>query len=372
MSVPAFLARHYDRAALVVKGTGAALYDGARFTERVSLRAVDAARRGANGHEQWRIAADQIDEELARGHTICADVSDADRVAQALVSLASDLGVGSGGFAKLYVSPRGAGFGMHLDRDHVFVIQLEGEKKWEYSTTPAVPHAVQSGALLDGRAIYSGDYAGVPMHGARDVDFAEVVLAKGDVLYLPSGTWHEATTVSERSLAVSLSPPRWTPYELAMQVLDQLALVNPEWHRDLAPGAALPKGQGVFHDELERVTQSIAKALTNVSPATLSRAHLLSTQGSQVVSTGEPQSLSETTVLRARGPLGYLTVDDTVIVVGAGREVVFPLGAESFVAALIAANEFSVEQAGTWHALSLADHLALLTELVSVGLLELA
>ncbi len=374
----AFLKERYSQAALVTRGAETRdpardLYCDARFAKRAFLRDVDAARRGPNGHEQWRIDSAQIDAELARGHTICGDVSSGAPIAAALRALSADLGTGPGGFAKLYVSPRGAGFGMHLDRDHVFVVQLEGEKKWEYSETPAMPHAVRNGVRIDGRATYAGGFAGVPMP-AREVSFAEVVLRPGDVLYLPPGTWHQATAVSARALAVSLSPPRVTPYEIVMQVLDQLALTNPEWHRDLAPGATRPRGKGVFEDALADVTRSMTKSLTDLAPSVLSRAHLLATLSTANAITEPAAStpLTGNTLLRAREPLGFLTLPDSIVVYGAGREVVFPLGALRFVRALVSAGTFSVAEAEPWHALTGDDHLALLDELRAVGLLELA
>src|SRR5205814_1310670 len=76
---------------------------------------------------------------LAEGMTICAEVSSDPSVARFLRSFARAFALAGGPpFARVYASPDGRGFAAHADKFHVFVLQLEGEKEWKISRSPAI------------------------------------------------------------------------------------------------------------------------------------------------------------------------------------------------------------------------------------------
>jgi ribosomal protein L16 Arg81 hydroxylase len=97
-----------------------------------------------------------------------------------------------------YYSPEGQGFGTHYDPQSVWVMQLEGRKKWHYSTKRAMAFPNEGITAMELR-----------QHGSPLLDSIEtmvsVELKPGDVLYLPPGTWHRAEASGGESLALSVS-----------------------------------------------------------------------------------------------------------------------------------------------------------------------
>lgn len=94
--------------------------------------------------------------------------------------------------ANVYITPPNAqGLAPHFDDVEVFVVQLEGTKKWKlYSnTSPFLPDEC------------SGDL------GYEDIGppSMEVTLNPGDVLYFPRGTIHEASTADSMSSHLTIS-----------------------------------------------------------------------------------------------------------------------------------------------------------------------
>lgn len=109
-----------------------------------------------------------------------------------LANLAGSLGRVCG--ANAYLTPRGSqGFAPHYDDVEVFVMQLEGSKRWK---------------------VYKplSDETTLPRYSSRDFDESEigepvldVVLARGDLLYLPRGWIHQARTVPDETHSLHLT-----------------------------------------------------------------------------------------------------------------------------------------------------------------------
>ena len=89
--------------------------------------------------------------------------------------------------ANLYLTPAGAqGFDAHYDWMDGLVVQLDGAKRWRlYPPLVALPRADLT------RKPTAAELAALPAA-------AEVELREGDVLYLPRGTLHEASTPADR------------------------------------------------------------------------------------------------------------------------------------------------------------------------------
>jgi hypothetical protein len=143
----------------------------------------------------------------------------------------------------------GQGFPRHFDDHQVFVLQTHGAKHWQVYA-PAAP-------------------------GADPALLFETVLRQGDLLYIPMGFPHSATTSADYSLHVTLGIYQLTWHELARQSLDRFARQDPWWSeavplaRNGAAGALdvdrlLARLQAAFGslDGLTPVVDTYARGLT--------------------------------------------------------------------------------------------------------------
>ncbi|MWV31213.1 cupin domain-containing protein [Rathayibacter iranicus] len=107
-----------------------------------------------------------------------------------------------------FLTPGGGvqGFAPHLDNTEVFVIQLYGQKKWRVweTITPRPP----VGYALDTQAL------GEPTMG--------FVMNPGDVLYLPWGTPHVASSVDQMSFHLSVTTKPRSLSELLQDVVKDI------------------------------------------------------------------------------------------------------------------------------------------------------
>ncbi|XP_040020212.2 ribosomal oxygenase 2 isoform X1 [Gasterosteus aculeatus] len=94
--------------------------------------------------------------------------------------------------SNVYITPQESqGLPAHYDDVEVFVLQLEGQKRW-LLYTPTVP-------LASEYSVESEEKIGSPTH--------DIVLKAGDLLYFPRGTIHQASTPAgvDHSIHVTLS-----------------------------------------------------------------------------------------------------------------------------------------------------------------------
>lgn len=129
-----------------------------------------------------------------------------------------------------FLSPRGAGFGLHFDRHEVFTLQVEGEKLWRYSATPAVTAppinliATDAEYLADFEEESGGERIRIP----RERDLVEQLLRPGDLLYFPAGTWHLARAV-DHSLSLSIACEPHTVGDVIGRMLKLRFRTEPAW-----------------------------------------------------------------------------------------------------------------------------------------------
>lgn len=376
-----FVQQHFRRSAVVFRPESplqsAGVWQGDDWQKLSGLRSVDAAGRDEDDqHTQHRIDASTISAALEQGHTICGDITHHGPVRAWLDEASRLLGLGNGGFGKLYASPKGKGFPMHLDPHHVFVLQCRGKKRWRFGREPALPNARENAKVgLEG-AVFSGRYEGIPLYGAggplaapSDDDLDEVILEPGDALYLPPGTWHTACA-SEFSLAISLSPPRLTPYDLVLQWLDGQSLQHPDWFADLSAS------QTDVGARLMQTLAQVAAVMQEANPKTLVRQWGLQlSEGPQRLTATSPvSSLTRNDVLcRPRLLPFHETVrpdGPALVFYGAGQEWSLPLAARPFVETLAATPRFVAEDVLLWDEnLRWPEALAILQELVDAGVL---
>lgn len=245
MGTAEFFAEVWDRRSLAFPGQPdkfASLYDVGRDRWIEHAAEIEAATQDELGlQHQFRISGAQVADHFNAGMTICGNVSADPMLAPKLAQFAQELAMVGQPFAKIYASPDQKGFAIHFDAFHVFVCQLHGQKKWRFSSAPALEAPLRSGKLnakrmpiwtsdLDGVPILADD--GLPLPPPEVEAMEEVILKPGDCLYLPPGAWHVASAMG-RSVALSISPPRTAVFQLFQKLLEDVLLSRAEWRRDV-------------------------------------------------------------------------------------------------------------------------------------------
>ncbi|MEU6108986.1 cupin domain-containing protein [Streptomyces albidoflavus] len=160
--------------------------------------------------------------------------------------------------ANAYVTPpQNRGFDDHYDVHDVFVLQIEGTKRWLVHR-PVHPDPLRDQPWTDRRPAVAEAAASEP--------YLDVVLAPGDVLYLPRGWLHAARAQGAVSVHLTLGIHTWTRYALA-EHLAQAALAT--LREDPAMRATLPLGVDGPGGDLDLVRESLTAALAHADPAPL-------------------------------------------------------------------------------------------------------
>jgi hypothetical protein len=136
----------------------------------------------------------------------------------------------------VYCSPANTqGFRCHYDLHEVFVLQIEGTKHWKVFE-PTIDFPVEPWKEED-----------VPDDAATP--YVDVVLGKGDVLYVPRGHWHYAIAQDSPSLHITVG----VTCRKGETLLDWLATelrAHPAWRRNV-PAMGGPRADGRLPDATE-------------------------------------------------------------------------------------------------------------------------
>jgi ribosomal protein L16 Arg81 hydroxylase len=125
----------------------------------------------------------------------------------------------------VYLTPPGAqGAKPHYDTHDVFVLQVEGSKKWTiYGTPVELP-------------LSSQDFdASLHQLGEPTMQF---VLEAGDMAYVPRGVVHDAHSTEVVSLHITAGVLRYTWRDLLLETVARASLEDPAFRRALPPGFA--------------------------------------------------------------------------------------------------------------------------------------
>ncbi|GAA2891225.1 hypothetical protein Acy02nite_74670 [Actinoplanes cyaneus] len=122
--------------------------------------------------------------------------------------------------------PSSQGFATHYDTHDVFVLQVEGTKRWIIHP-PVLPDPLER-QPWGGRA----DEVAATAEGRAALD---VVLQPGDALYLPRGWLHSARTDKGRSLHLTIGIRGLTRYALVEELLG-MAVTDPRLRASLPYG----------------------------------------------------------------------------------------------------------------------------------------
>jgi hypothetical protein len=190
----------------MVTGRGLRLPFFRMVREGETLPASSVTRAVMSGDRRLTDMADpdRVREHFADGATLV--LQSLHRSHPPLVRFCRDLaeGLGHPTQCNAYITPPGSqGFAAHHDTHDVFVLQVDGCKRWNiYPPVHPLPLSDQSGAGRDDDGQLLADDA---------MPLLSVELQPGDALYLPRGFVHAAETADDRSihLTVGILVHRW-------------------------------------------------------------------------------------------------------------------------------------------------------------------
>lgn len=162
--------------------------------------------------------------------------------------------------ANAYITPpQNRGFDDHYDVHDVFVLQIEGTKRWIIHE-PVHVDPLRDQPWTDRRSDVT--------EAAKGKAYIDTVLEPGDALYLPRGWLHAAEAQGQVSIHLTLGIHNWTRYALA-EHLAQAALAklcdDPEMRR------TLPLGVEGLGGEIATVRERLAAAVSESDPTPLFR-----------------------------------------------------------------------------------------------------
>ena len=146
----------------------------------------------------------------------------------------------------IYLTPPGSqGFRPHWDTHDVFVLQVEGSKRWRiYAGGPELP---LKGHKFDPK-----------VHEAGGVE-REFTLRRGEALYVPRGQMHAASTTEETSVHITLGVMSYTWADLLTDVLSEVVDRSAAWRENVPTGFAVDPGETeALQEELARRVATLA------------------------------------------------------------------------------------------------------------------
>ncbi|MBJ7903159.1 cupin-like domain-containing protein [Streptomyces sp. DSM 110735] len=198
----------------------------------------------------WRLFADGATLVLQALHRTWAPVGDL------CAALSAELGHPVQ--ANAYVTPsQNQGFDEHYDVHDVFVVQIQGSKRWLVHE-PVHPDPLREQPWTEHRAAVA--------EAAKGPAYIDTVLEPGDVLYLPRGWLHAARAKGEVSIHLTLGVHVWTRYALAEQ-LAEAALTA--LRADPETRASLPLGADGAERALDAVRARLTAAVAGADPTPL-------------------------------------------------------------------------------------------------------
>ena len=220
--VSTFFEEYWQRKPLHVRGSAD------RFSNLFSKQAFHQATRHCDNlkissHDirgvsmERACSPDRVDEAFQAGSTVCiSGIQDNVRLNQFMVAFARELHQAGELSFNCYYSPSGHGFSLHLDDHPVWILQIEGKKRWWYSREPydkPLSTVSFSRGVMEAHVPWAD-----PIQRPNEPEFFEAVLEPGDVLYLPEGSWHRAAAEGA-SLALTLACSRISPLDLVQKVM---------------------------------------------------------------------------------------------------------------------------------------------------------
>ena len=143
------------------------------------------------------------------GHSLCFnDVSSANKKLKELAEDVSNVcEFNNNAIITCYLSPPNTTGVLHYDCQHTFFIQSEGVKYWRISDKPAIKNPHENFLYHNADQEYFNDMKdkGYEILLPSDCGYRDIILNKGDFLYLPPGYYHSAQTKKEKSFHYTLT-----------------------------------------------------------------------------------------------------------------------------------------------------------------------
>jgi hypothetical protein len=396
----AFFRDHWDRKPLHIAGPPdkfTRIYDVETWESFEGVGVLKAVTTDDKGVQvEMPILAEQAGTLFMAGLTICADVSNAPRMAPFLREFRRELDLPGGEpFAKLYASNDGRGFAVHADKHHVFVLQISGKKEWRFSRTPVLASPTEGLFLggsgqphwtgLDPRESALRD-DGTPVPPPDLAAFDTALLEPGHCLYLPPGTWHVARAIGH-SIAVSISPQRTNVMELFVQAIQDLFANRHEWRQDLiAPPDDLPPPGAIPPSISRQLDARLVELRESLGKMDARRLHRLwqrdvaAGQTSEVavpdIPVGDQIRRSDVFARVGGKPFRFIVApardsDEECCYFYRGGEWIVPIAARPFLTELGRHDEFRAESTLAWdRTLKFEDVRDILGTLLAAGVLE--
>ncbi len=135
---------------------------------------------------------------------------------------------GVGPHFNAYYSPDKKGYSVHFDAHPVWFMQIEGRKHWYIGRKPVFRNPPMTLGFPPDRNVLILPWITVNKPELDNPEqFMSVTLEPGDVVYMPPGTWHQASARGY-SLALTLASARISAIELLFSVV-QHSLSAPEF-----------------------------------------------------------------------------------------------------------------------------------------------
>lgn len=160
--------------------------------------------------------------------------------------------------ANAYITPpQSRGFDAHYDVHDVFVLQIQGTKRWLIHE-PVHPDPLRDEPWTDRRSAVAEAAEGDPR--------IDSVLGPGDTLYLPRGWLHSARAQGAVSIHLTLGIHNWTRHALAEQLAESALAALRD---DPRMRGTLPLGVDGPADELDAVRELLLAAVATADSAPL-------------------------------------------------------------------------------------------------------
>ena len=207
-----------------------------RFRLARQGRDIDPASYSDVSASHARIRASDVTDQLRRGATLSFDAIDELHEPLTRLSESFETFFRSDTQINLYAAWRALhGLDLHCDDQEVFILHLEGRKRW-----------LLYGSAVDGVDRTSLGSTAVPPAGAS----LDQVLEPGDLLYIPRGCYHMAVPMNEPALHLTVGVKTPRGMDLLLWMVDRLR-THDMAVREL-PYFAPPAERLRYADELRR------------------------------------------------------------------------------------------------------------------------
>jgi ribosomal protein L16 Arg81 hydroxylase len=397
MTPDEFFADYYNRRTLVVRGQRDKFdrffaSDMWRTQPMTDVSAVqDVSIDGVAASKAVSIAPTAVTEQYEAGKLVVGRVDHLPQIGELMDGLRASLQFPSGKNSFVdkvlcFTSKDDAGYRVHWDVHHNFILQIDGRKRWRYSLFPAVEAPTEGafvGATGAPAAIYGNQVITTP-----DIDtLEEVTLEPGDFLYMPPGVWHAPRAVGH-TVHLSVAMGHRPIFKLIVDVL------KVEFGRKLAWRSGFPRilGQARTSGEVptdikalfRRCIDELRDDLANIDTRVFEREWCAEVGEHHFrASTRAPAPVGRYDVLRRSTavPIRYCVApsedhageDDVYIYTGDRKHIALPEATLGFVRQLALAPQFVAEHALNWDPDFAWNEISqVLTQLVACGILRIA